>query len=249
MTAPQIAGFLEQIATLNGVTTVCAEGGEPFTRYDVMLDMVRQVTELGLSASALTNASWVTSERRAEQRISELQAAGLAHLGVSTDEWHRRHVPVARVEMLLRVCEAAGMEAARMETSLGGVMFRGRAAERLAPRMPTRAAEELTTCPHERLEAPSRIHLDCYGRLHLCQGLNVGTGELGEVIAAYDGTRHPIVARLLKGGPYELARYAADLGFDLAPEYVDACHLCYRVREFLRPRFPDLLGPDEMYGR
>jgi len=29
---------------------------------------------------------------------------------------------------------------------------------------------------------------------------------------------------------------------------VDACHLCYRAREFLRPHFPELLGPDEMYG-
>jgi len=248
MTASQVDGFLEQIVQLNGVTTVCAEGGEPFTRYDVMLHAVRQITHLGLSASALTNASWVTSERAAEQRISELQGAGLTHLGVSTDEWHRRYIPVARVEMLLRVCKAAGLTAARMETSLGGVMFRGRAAERLAPGMPTRAAEELTTCPHEQLATPSRIHLDCYGRLHLCQGLNVGTGELGEAIGAYDGTRHPIVARLLNGGPYALARYAAELGFDLAPEYVDACHLCYRAREFLRPRFPDLLGPDEMYG-
>jgi len=248
MTAPQVDGFLEQIVQLNGVTSVCAEGGEPFTRYPVMLHAIRQITHLGLSASALTNASWVTSEGEAEQRISELQGAGLTQLGVSTDEWHRRYIPVARVETLLRVCEAAELAASRMETSLGGVMFRGRAAERLAPDMPTHAAEELTTCPHERLEAPSRVHLDCYGRLHLCQGLNVGPGELGEAIAAYDGRRHPIVAPLLEGGPYALARYAADVGFDLAAEYVDACHLCYRAREFLRPRFPDLLGPDEMYG-
>jgi hypothetical protein len=56
------------------------------------------------------------------------------------------------------------------------------------------------------------------------------------------------VSRLVNGGPYALAQYAAEHGFEIAPGYADACHLCYRTREFLRPRFPHLLGPDEMYG-
>ena len=52
----------------------------------------------------------------------------------------------------------------------------------------------------------------------------------------------------MSGGPYALAQYAAEHGFEIASGYADACHLCYRTREFLRPRLPDLLGPDEMYG-
>jgi len=259
MTAEQVDGFLEQVVSLGTVTGVCAEGGESFIRYHVILHFLKAATARGLSASALTNASWISTREAAQARVREMMAAGLTSLGVSTDEWHRKTVPVEKVDLLLEVCKEAGLEASRMETKLEGVMFRGRAAQRLAPRMPTRPAHEFTMCPHEKLDAPSRVHLDCYGRLHLCQGLCVGSGRSAavgqesiprpsEAAAVYDPAAHPIVSILLRGGPYALAQFAAERGFHLAGGYVDACHLCYRAREFLRPYFPDLLGPDEMYG-
>jgi hypothetical protein len=248
MTASQVDQFLYQVVSLKTVAKVCAEGGESFTCYDVLLHFLRTATARGLSASALTNASWVGSRQEAETRVAELVAAGLTGLGVSTDEWHRKSIPVERVDTLLEVCAAAGLAANRMETRREGVMFRGRAAERLAPLAPARAAREFTACPHEKLDAPSRVHLDCYGRLHLCQGLCVGAGDSVAAWDGYDPAAHPIIRLLLDGGPYTLGRYAADRGFDLAAGYADACHLCYRAREFLRPYFPHLLGPDEMYG-
>ena len=33
-----------------------------------------------------------------------------------------------------------------------------------------------------------------------------------------------------------------------ASTYADACHLFYEARSALRPRFPELLAPDQMYG-
>jgi hypothetical protein len=248
MTAEQVDQFLDAVVAMKIVTGVCAEGGESFTRYDVVVHFLRRATARGLSASALTNASWVTSRQRAEEGIKELMEAGLTSLGISTDEWHRQMVPVERVDTLLEVCAAAGLSANRMETTLDGVMFRGRAAERLARLRPLRPASELTTCPHEKLDEPSRCHLDCYGRLHLCQGLCVGAGGPAEAWASYDPGRHPIVRLLMEGGPLALARFAAERGFIIAEGYVDACHLCYRAREHLRSSFPELLGPDEMYG-
>jgi hypothetical protein len=71
---------------------------------------------------------------------------------------------------------------------------------------------------------------------------------MADAIARFDPHTHPIVRPLLEGGPHALGRFAAARGLELAPGYVDACHLCYRAREFLRPEFPDLLAPDEMYG-
>jgi len=248
MTIEQVDLFLDQVQAVGTVTGVCAEGGESFTRYDVVLHFLRAATARGLAASALTNASWVESRAQAQEGIAELMTAGLTNLGISTDQWHQRSVPVARVDTLLEVCAEAGLAASRMETKIEGVMFRGRAAERLAGQMPTKPAHELTACPHEKLDAPSRIHLDCYGNLHLCQGLVLGRAPITEAIASYDPSSHSIVQHILNGGPYALARLAASFGFEIGPGYVDACHLCYRAREFLRPHFPDLLGPDEMYG-
>ncbi len=248
MTAEQVDRFLEEIAALNQVTGVCAEGGESFELYDILLQFLRRATALGLNASALTNASWVESRERAREGIAELMEAGLTNLGVSTDRFHQEHVPVERVDTLLAVCEEAGLAAARMETTLEAVMFRGRAAETLAPDMPTKPTETFTKCPHESLGAPGRIHLDCYGFLHLCQGLTLGRASIADALSGFDAQSHPIVRLLLEGGPHALGRFAAEGGFELAPGYVDACHLCYRAREFLRPEFPDLLAPDEMYG-
>jgi hypothetical protein len=248
MTANQVDGFLDEIAALDQITDVCADGGEAFEEYDVFLHFLRRATVLGLSASALTNASWVESREQAAERIAELMSAGLGNLGISTDQWHQEHVPVERVDLLLEVCEEAGLGTARMESTLEGVMFRGRAAEKLAADMPTRPPESFTECPHESLGAPGRVHLDCHGFLHLCQGLTLGPGPMADAIARFDPQTHPIVRPLLEGGPHALGRLAAERGFELAPGYVDACHLCYRAREFLRPEFPDLLAPDEMYG-
>lgn len=248
MTVEHVDQFLGEIVPLGTVTSVCAEGGESFTRYPVLLHLMRRGTELGLGVSALTNAYWVTSREEAERRIAELMAAGISSLGISTDQWHRRHIPVERAEILLDVCAKAGLAASRMETAPDGVMFRGRAAELLAPGRPKKPAEELTRCPHEQLAAPSRVHLDCYGKLHLCQGLAVGEGNPGRAVRDYDPGNHPVIRLLLNGGPYALARHAAEHGFEIEPGYADACHLCYRARQFLRALYPDVLGPDEMYG-
>ncbi len=248
MTTAQIDDFIHQVSALGTVTEICAEGGESFTKYDVLLHFLQRATAAGLKASALTNASWVQSRAQTQARIAELMAAGLTNLGISTDQWHQRFIPVSRVELLLEVCKAASLPASRMETAIEGVMFRGRAAHLLAADHTRRSPEELTSCPHEKLDSPSRCHLDCYGSLHLCQGLTLGALPLSEAVAAYDPAVHPIVRQLLNGGPFALARFATGFGFQLAPRYADACHLCYRAREFLRPHFPDLLGPDEMYG-
>lgn len=248
MTPESLDAFLDAAVALETVTGVCAEGGESFLRYDLVRHFLRGATARGLKPSALTNASWVTSRELARRRVAELLEAGLVSLGVSTDQWHRKTVPVERVDKLLEVCAELGLAANRMETELGGVMFRGRAAAVLAPQMPVRPAAELTKCPHENLAAPARVHLDCYGRLHLCQGLNVGPGGPVEAWRSYQPAAHPIVAPLLEGGPYALGQMAARHGFALREGYVDACHLCYEARRALRSRFPELLGPDEMYG-
>jgi hypothetical protein len=248
MTVDRVDGFLDEIVALGQITDVCADGGEAFEEYEVFLHFLRRATALGLSASALTNASWVETREQGAERIAELMSAGLRHLGISTDRFHQEHVPVERVDLLLEVCEEAGLATARMETPLESVMFRGRAAEKLAADMPTKPPEAFTECPHESLDAPGRVHLDCHGFLHLCQGLTLGRGSMADTIRGFDPQAHPIVRPLLEGGPHALGRLAAERGFELAPGYADACHLCYRAREFLRDEFPDLLAPDEMYG-
>ena len=79
---------------------------------------------------------------------------------------------------------------------------------------------------------------------HLALG-NLFRKPLREICAAYEPGAHPVTAPILEGGPAALARR-----YDLphAEAYADACHLCYALRVSLRPRFPDILTPDGMYG-
>lgn len=130
----------------------------------------------------------------------------------------------------------------------GGALFRGRAAEKLTDGLPRKPWEELKTCPHEDLASPSRIHVDCYGNVHLCQGVSMGnlwTNPLSELIARYDANTHPVCGPLVCGGPAELVRA---YGIEHRADYVDECHLCYEARRALIERFPDLLAPTQVYG-
>jgi hypothetical protein len=133
-------------------------------------------------------------------------------------------------------------------TDEAAVMFRGRATVTLAPFAQKYPWDEFTKCPHEDLREPGRIHLDPLGNLHICQGLVIGNlfeRPLKEICANYDPDGHPICGLLLEGGP---AALVSEYNLPHEAKYADACHLCYQARLALRGRFPQRLGPDQMYG-
>jgi len=135
-----------------------------------------------------------------------------------------------------------------MITGEGAVMFRGRAAAALAPRLEGTPWQDFKKCPHEDLRDPSRMHLDPLGNLHICQGVAIGNvfeRPLKDICETYDAELHPICGPLLEGGP---AALVTEYNLRHMAAYADACHLCYQARLELRPRFPDILRPDQMYG-
>jgi hypothetical protein len=136
----------------------------------------------------------------------------------------------------------------QLEEAESGVMYRGRAAEKLASRAPSHPWEGFDSCPHEDLREPGRIHLDPLGNLHICQGIVIGNlfeKPLKQICDEYDADSHPICGVLLAGGP---AALVTEYNLPHASRYADACHLCYIARDNLRIRFPELLAPNQMYG-
>jgi hypothetical protein len=130
----------------------------------------------------------------------------------------------------------------------GAVMYRGRAAEKLAACSTSHPWEGFDSCPHEDLREPGRIHLDPMGNLHICQGVVIGNlfeKPLKQICEEYDVDTHPICGPLLEGGP---AALVTEYNLPHAGSYADACHLCYEARTVLRSRFPQQLSPDQMYG-
>jgi hypothetical protein len=164
----------------------------------------------------------------------------------------RSPVPASQVQAARGSAEPGADDAATATGQLpageSGVMYRGRAAVKLVERAAMQPWAEFTSCPHEDLREPGRLHVDPLGNLHICQGISLGNlfqTPLAQVCAGYDPEAHPVAGPLLAGGPAELVRR---YGLGHQDGYADACHLCYTARMELRPRFPEILGPDQMYG-
>ena len=130
----------------------------------------------------------------------------------------------------------------------GGIMFRGRAAAKLSRNALMQDRRQFTSCPYEDLRNPSRLHVDAYGNLQICQGIcmgNVWKKPLDELVRDYDPSAHPICGPLLRGGPAQLAQV---LGYTPPVEGVaDACHLCWLARRSCREKYPGILEPAQVY--
>jgi MoaA/NifB/PqqE/SkfB family radical SAM enzyme len=264
MTAAVLEEILKQAADAGPIEWIYFEGGEPFLYYALLRRGVRRATELGFKVGLVSNAYWATSPEDASEWLRDLTGS-VQDLALSQDPYHGEEDQARRVGNACRaarergipadvirisVPEAAGGSAALGQLPAGesAVMYRGRAAVKLAGRASPRPWAEFTACPSEDLREPGRVHVDPFGNLHLCQGIVLGNllqRPLKEICASYDPNAHPIAGPLLAGGPAELARGHR---LPLAEGYADACHLCYEARSALRPRYPGILAPAQMYG-
>jgi MoaA/NifB/PqqE/SkfB family radical SAM enzyme len=245
-----------------GVQWVYFEGGEPFLYYAELVRGVRRAAEMGFSVGIVSNAYWAVSVSDAVEWLQPF-VGRLQDLTVSSDLFHCEkclgeepqnalaaakwlNIPTGMIS-IAQPGEAAPESRGQIGDE-GAVMFRGRAAQVLAaPRM-HRAWDSLTNCPHEDLRAPERAHVDPLGNVHVCQGVTIGNlfqRPLKEICQSYDAPAHPICGPLLEGGP---AALVTEYSLPHRAAYADECHLCYEARLALRPRFPAILAPDQMYG-
>ncbi len=261
-TLDEICRILDDLPRIGTIETVYFEGGEPFLYYPVMVEGIRAARKLGFEAGIVTNVYWATSVEDAKVWLRPLAELGLSKLSISDDTLHYGEDEKVRSANAQAAAAELGIETSLLYTEPpsvatgedgqpkveGGVMFRGRAAEKLIDSLPTRLWKEFIECPAEKLDDPGRVHIDAYGNVHLCQGLllgNVWKTPLSRLVAEYDPQKHPICGPLLRGGP---AALVAELELPHEDEYVSECHLCYEARKALIDRFPEYLGPPQVYG-
>ncbi|MGC8874800.1 MAG: hypothetical protein ACP5SI_10205 [Chloroflexia bacterium] len=216
---------------------------------------MRLANSQGFETGIVTNGYWAVGVEEAIAALEPLASLRLVDLSVSTDRFHGeeesaewRHIREATSHLGIPV-DTISIAPPCAPVREGDLRFRGRAAERLVAGLPLVPWDTLNSCPHETLDDPTRVHVDPFGNVHLCQGLllgNVRERPLEEWVEAYCPEAHPIVGPLLTEGPAGLVRR---YHLPHAAAYVEECHLCYRAREALRARFPQFLGPDQVYGR
>ncbi|HSR21097.1 MAG TPA: radical SAM protein [Anaerolineales bacterium] len=256
-----ISRILAQAAEA-GVSSIYFEGGEPFLYYAELVHGVQEAARMGFEVGIVSNAYWAISVADAAKWLQPFVDC-LSDLEVSSDLYHCDeclgeepqnaiaaakwlHIPTGMISIAPPEEPAPASHGQLLEQNQ--VMYRGRAAERLAPAHLTQPWDGLRSCVHEDLRDPGRLHVDPHGNLHICQGIVIGNlfeRPLRQICAEYDPEAHPVCGALLRGGPRALA---TEFGLEHRPAYADGCHLCYEARVALRPRFPALLGPDQIYG-
>lgn len=263
LTLDQIRTALQQAGELGSVEWIFFEGGEPYLYYATLVKGVEMAAQAGYKVGVVTNGYWATSPEDAVEWLRPL-AGKVQELSVSSDLYHyserlsqqSQHARLAAENLglpvgvisIARPEESATSCSGQIPSGESAVIFRGRATEKLASEARQYPWEQFTECPFEDLREPGRVHLDPLGNLHICQGISLGNifkTSLAEICSAYDPDAHPVTGALLAGGPVELVRR---YGLSHAEQYADACHLCYQARLALRPRYPNILLPDQMYG-
>ncbi len=262
MTLEVIRTILAQARAAGSVEWIYFEGGEPFLYYQAMLAGVDEAIKLGFKVGIVTNSYWATSDEDASLWLKPL-AGKVQDLTISSDLFHytekesRQSKIVSRVAAQLDIPvgiitieqpECFGVRTiGQIPPTSASIMYRGRAAVVLSPKVKLYPTHLFTTCPHENLTDPGRVHVDPFGNLHICQGIIIGNLFLTPITAIcdnFDPQQHPILGPLLEGGPLRLVE---EYNLSMAEYYADACHLCFEARKMLRPRFPSILAPDQMY--
>jgi len=263
MTGARVEEILRQAGELGTVEWIFFEGGEPFLYYPILIQGVRRATELGFRVGIVTNSYWATSVEDAREWLQPL-AGSIQDFSISSDPYHGTELQDEQARNARAAAEQLGIplgviavgqpdeeQGDEADPAACPVRFRGRAAVNLVERASRQEWNRFAECTAEDLREPGRVHVDPLGCVHLCQGLALGNlfrEPLREICRRYDPDLHPVIGPLLAGGPAELVR-RFDLPLaDDSDGFADACHLCYQARSALRSRFPEILGPDQMYG-
>ncbi|MFC1532214.1 radical SAM protein [Thermodesulfobacteriota bacterium] len=266
-TISQVVKVLNEAQKIGTVEWIFYEGGEPFLFFPLLNESIKLASAKGFKVGVVTNAYGANSEEDAELWLRPLAESGLSFLNISNDTFHYGEEPenpatiassASRkldidtspicIEPPKVIKQSLNAEGKGHPVIGGGAKFRGRAVEKLAKDLPLRPWSELVECPYEDLESPSRVHIDPYGNVQICQGISIGNmwiTPLSELLSSYRSKSHPICGPLIQGGPAELAK---KLGVVPEAGYIDECHFCYLTRRTVIDEFPDYLAPRQVYG-
>lgn len=264
-TIHQVEEVLLEALQIGTVNTIYFEGGEPTLYYPLLLESIKRANGYGFEVGIVSNAYGALAEEDAILWLEPLAKAGLSILSVSDDHFHFGDETETPAATARKAGDKLGLTAfpicidppTILDTPLGekgasliggGAKFRGRAADTLTEGLPTRPWVDFVECPYEDLVSPSRVHVDSYGFIHICQGISIGNfweEPLSKIMAEYDPTQHPICGPLTRRGPAGLIE---ELKISPDPEYVDECHACFSIRRSLLDKYPEYLAPRQVYG-
>jgi hypothetical protein len=104
--ALELADWVQQ-ACSHGIPLIIFTGGEPFESFEVLRQGVLAAARHDTPSAVFTSSAWATSANTAIETLRELP--GLRHLYLSTDVYHQRRVPLARVHNVIAAADTLGI--------------------------------------------------------------------------------------------------------------------------------------------
>jgi pyruvate-formate lyase-activating enzyme len=266
-TLKQIRNILTEAKKLGTVDYVAIEGGEPFLYYPIMIKAVEEAVNLGFHVEILSNCYWATCPEDAVEWLLRIAEAKNVELGLSSDLYHGESWETREVKNAVKAAKVLNMKVDVMavkypnteipcpteiegaKVGLSELMYRGRAFSKLTENANKKPWREFTKCPYENFLKQERVHVDPLGYVHVCQGISIGNAwqkPFSKIIEEYNPYENPILEPLVSGGPVALVE---KFGLSHDETYADACHFCSAARLMLRNKYPDILVPDQMYGK
>jgi len=93
----QVDSIVEDLIAHPDVREVGFTGGEPFLRRKRLLQLVRRVTDAGMTATCVTNGFWAITPKAAEKVFRELEEMRIHSLTISFDDFHAPFVTTQRI--------------------------------------------------------------------------------------------------------------------------------------------------------
>lgn len=100
----RIKEYIDEASEIGDITTIAFTGGEPFLTYNNLIELVSYATQKGKRATCVTNGFWATTHEKTFDLLTKLKTAGLKHISVSHDAYHKEYVPTKNIKTLLQVC-------------------------------------------------------------------------------------------------------------------------------------------------
>jgi len=261
-----LKNVIDEAVKIGTIEWIYFEGGEPTLYYPLLIEGIKYAAGLGFKTGVVTNAHFASSEEDAILWLKPFAELNIQDLSISNDTFHSDNPECSPAALAIKAAKKLGINTGSISIDEpyvvcaddsrkqgkpvigGGVMFRGRAAEKLTEGLPRKDWNEFDNCPWEDFTDPERVHVDAYGNVHLCQGISMGNmleTPLNELFKNYNPLNHPVAKYLIKGGPAELVK---EYGVEHLEEYVDACHLCFDIRKKMLNKRLLLLSPPQVYG-
>ena len=267
ITMGQVDQILREAKKINSVEWIFLNGGEPFMRFPQMLNCIKKIVHLDLKVGIVTNGFFARTEDCALRFLRPLHQLGVSEVRISNDSYHYKSAGTTPAQHALKVSHDLGLTISQIRVSSTfeevqapvepfdplpsinrPLRYQGRSSETLTQGLPLSSWSTFTSCPLDEIDEPNQVYIDPYGNVQICPGINIGNAwetPLAELITAYIAADHPFYGPISQGGP---ALLSETFGFVHGVGYVDACHLCYTIRQQLRERFLDYLTPRQVYG-